>query len=207
MENIMQILAGLEIDVPDEKRDALNKAVAENYKTVAEANAKAEKIATLEKSLDEANAAIEAAKGADATNADEIAKMQERIKAYEDAEAARAAEAAEAEKRGAFDADFEKALDGRKFASEITRAAVADKVYGIAANNPDMQVSEIIKSVIGDDDVFANPQQDVKKMPNTGIGSTGTSGVIQSLDQLQGMSVDEIRARMGEIDNLIKNGK
>lgn len=207
MENIMQILAGLEIDVPDEKRDALNKAVAENYKTVAEANAKAEKIATLEKSLDEANAAIEAAKGADATNADEIAKMQERIKAYEDAEAARAAEAAEAEKRGAFDADFEKALDGRKFASEITRAAVADKVYGIAANNPDMQVSEIIKSVIGDDDVFANPQQDVKKMPNTGIGSTGSNGVIQSLDQLHGMSVDEIRAHMGEIDNLIKNGK
>ena len=207
MENIMQILTGLEIEVPDEKRDALNKAVAENYKTVAEVNAKAEKIAALEKSLDEANAAIEAAKGADATNADEIAKMQERIKAYEDAEAERAAEAAEAEKRGAFDADFEKALDGRKFASELTRAAVADKVYGIAANNPDMQVSEIIKSVIGDDDVFANPQQDVKKMPNTGIGSTGTNGVIQSLDQLHGMSVDEIRARMGEIDNLIKNGK
>lgn len=207
MENIMQILTDLEIEVPDEKRDALNKAVAENYKTVAEVNAKAEKIAALEKSLDEANAAIEAAKGADATNADEIAKMQERIKAYEDAEAERASEAAEAEKRGAFDADFEKALDGRKFASEITRAAVADKVYGIAANNPDMQVSEIIKSVIGDDDVFANPQQDVKKMPNTGIGSTGTNGVIQSLDQLRGMSVDEIRARMGEIDNLIKNGK
>lgn len=207
MENIMQILTGLEIEVPEGKRDALNKAVAENYKTVAEVNAKAEKIAALEKSLDEANAAIEAAKGADATNADEIAKMQERIKAYEDAEAARAAEAAEAEKRGAFDADFEKALDGRKFASELTRAAVADKVYGIAANNPDMQVSEIIKSVIGDDDVFANPQQDVKKMPNTGIGSTGSNGVIQSLDQLHGMSVDEIRARMGEIDNLIKNGK
>lgn len=207
MENIIQILTGLEIEVPDEKRDALNKAVAENYKTVAEVNAKAEKIATLEKSLDEANAAIEAAKGADATNADEIAKMQERIKAYEDAEAERAAEAAEAEKRGAFDADFEKALDGRKFASELTRAAVADKVYGIAANNPDMQVSEIIKSVIGDDDVFANPQQDVKKMPNTGIGSTGSNGVIQSLDQLHGMSVDEIRAHMGEIDNLIKNGK
>ena len=207
MENIIQILTGLEIEVPEGKRDALNKAVAENYKTVAEVNAKAEKIATLEKSLDEANAAIEAAKGADATNADEIAKMQERIKAYEDAEAERAAEAAEAEKRGAFDADFEKALDGRKFASELTRAAVADKVYGIAANNPDMQVSEIIKSVIGDDDVFANPQQDVKKMPNTGIGSTGSNGVIQSLDQLHGMSVDEIRARMGEIDNLIKNGK
>ena len=207
MENIIQILAGLEIEVPEGKRDALNKAVAENYKTVAEVNAKAEKIATLEKSLDEANAAIEAAKGADATNADEIAKMQERIKAYEDAEAERAAEAAEAEKRGAFDADFEKALDGRKFASELTRAAVADKVYGIAANNPDMQVSEIIKSVIGDDDVFANPQQDVKKMPNTGIGSTGSNGVIQSLDQLHGMSVDEIRAHMGEIDNLIKNGK
>ena len=207
MENIIQILTGLEIEVPEGKRDALNKAVAENYKTVAEVNAKAEKIATLEKSLDEANAAIEAAKGADATNADEIAKMQERIKAYEDAEAERAAEAAEAEKRGAFDADFEKALDGRKFASEITRAAVADKVYGIAANNPDMQVSEIIKSVIGDDDVFANPQQDIKKMPNTGIGSTGSNGVIQSLDQLHGMSVDEIRAHMGEIDNLIKNGK
>ena len=207
MENIIQILTGLEIEVPEGKRDALNKAVAENYKTVAEVNAKAEKIATLEKSLDEANAAIEAAKGADATNADEIAKMQERIKAYEDAEAERAAEAAEAEKRGAFDADFEKALDGRKFASELTRAAVADKVYGIAANNPDMQVSEIIKSVIGDDDVFANPQQDVKKMPNTGIGSTGSNGVIQSLDQLHGMSVDEIRAHMGEIDNLIKNGK
>ena len=207
MENIMQILTGLEIEVPEGKRDALKKAVAENYKTVAEVNAKAEKIAALEKSLDEANSAIEAAKGADATNADEIAKMQERIKAYEDAEAARAAEAAEAEKRGAFDADFEKALDGRKFASELTRAAVADKVYGIAANNPDMQVSEVIKSVIGDDDVFANPQQDVKKMPNTGIGSTGTNGVIQSLDQLHGMSVDEIRARMGEIDNLIKNGK
>ena len=207
MENIIQILTGLEIEVPEGKRDALNKAVAENYKTVVEVNAKAEKIATLEKSLDEANAAIEAAKGADATNADEIAKMQERIKAYEDAEAERAAEAAEAEKRGAFDADFEKALDGRKFASEITRAAVADKVYGIAANNPDMQVSEIIKSVIGDDDVFANPQQDIKKMPNTGIGSTGSNGVIQSLDQLHGMSVDEIRAHMGEIDNLIKNGK
>lgn len=43
MQNIIEILKGLGVEIPEDKQKDLNKAVAENYKTIAEVNSKSEK--------------------------------------------------------------------------------------------------------------------------------------------------------------------
>ena len=57
MKDIFTILSGLEIAIPEDKKEGLRKAVSENYKTVADYQ---KKVDALEKAEAEANTAREA---------------------------------------------------------------------------------------------------------------------------------------------------
>ena len=52
MKNIHEILKGIGIEVPEDKKEAFDKAVLENYKTVNEVEVVREKLATAEKERD-----------------------------------------------------------------------------------------------------------------------------------------------------------
>lgn len=210
MKNIKDIIGELEIELDEAKLGELEKAVLENYRTVAEVENKQSRIIDLEGQLATANEALEAAKNADMTNADEVQTMREKIAAYESADEERKAKTEEEKARQEFDERFQSAVGDKKFVNDIVRGAVADKAYAIAKANPDMDVAAILGGIVGDaEGVWQNPQQTVKKMPAASGNGGSAAGMqsIQNIDDLKGMSVDEIRAHMDEVNTVLANQK
>lgn len=210
MKNIKDIIGELGIELDESKLSDLDKAVLENYRTVAEVENKQSRIGELEQQLATANEALEAAKSADVSNADEVQAMRDKIEAYEKADEERRAQTEEEKARQEFEEKFGKAAGGKQFVNDIVRGAVADKAYAIAKANPDMDVAAILGGIVGDaEGVWQNPQQTVKKMPaasGTGGSAAGTQ-TIQNIEDLKGMSVEEIRAHMDEVNKVLSNQK
>lgn len=210
MKNIKDIIGELGIELDEAKLGDLEKAVLENYRTVAEVENKQSRIGELEQQLATANEALESAKNADVSNADEVQAMRDKIAAYEKADEQRKAQAEEEKARQEFDEKFGKAVGEKQFVNDIVRGAVADKAYAIAKANPDMDVAAILGGIVGDaEGVWQNPQQTVKKMPaaSGNGGSAAGTQTIQNIEDLKGMSVEEIRAHMDEVNKVLSNQK
>lgn len=210
MKNIKDIIGELGIELDEAKLGDLEKAVLENYRTVTEVENKQSRISELEQQLATANEALEAAKNADVSNADEVQAMRDKIAAYEKADEERKAQTEEEKARQEFDEKFGKAVGDKKFVNDIVRGAVADKAYAIAKANPDMDVAAILGGIVGDaEGVWQNPQQTVKKMPaaSGNGGSAAGTQTIQNIEDLKGMSVEEIRAHMNEVNKVLSNQK
>lgn len=210
MKNIKDIIGELGIELDEAKLGDLEKAVLENYRTVAEVENKQSRIAELEQQLATANEALEAAKNADVSNADEVQSMRDKIAAYEKADEERKAQTEEERARQEFEEKFDKAVGDKQFVNDIVRGAVADKAYAIAKANPDMDVAAILGGIVGDaEGVWQNPQQSVKKMPaaSGNGGSAAGTQTIQNIEDLKGMSVEEIRAHMDEVNAVLANQK
>lgn len=210
MKNIKDIIGELGIELDEAKLGDLEKAVLENYRTVAEVENKQSRISELEQQLATANEALEAAKNADVSNADEVQAMRDKIAAYEKADEERKAQTEEEKARQEFDEKFVKTVGDKQFVNDIVRGAVADKAYAIAKANPDMDVAAILGGIVGDaEGVWQNPQQTVKKMPAASVngGSAAGTQTIQNIEDLKGMSVEEIRAHMDEVNKVLSNQK
>lgn len=210
MKNIKDIVVELGIEIDEAKLGDLEKAVLENYRTVAEVENKQSRISELEQQLATANEALEAAKNADVSNADEVQAMRDKIAAYEKADEERKAQTEEEKVRQEFEEKFSKAVGDKQFVNDIVRGAVADKAYAIAKANPDMDVAAILGGIVGDaEGVWQNPQQSVKKMPaaSGNGGSAAGTQTIQNIEDLKGMSVEEIRAHMDEVNKVLSNQK
>lgn len=210
MKNIKDIIGELGIELDEAKLGDLEKAVLENYRTVAEVENKQSRISELEQQLATANEALEAAKNADVSNADEVQAMRDKIAAYEMADEERKAQTEEEKARQEFDEKFVKTVGDKQFVNDIVRGAVADKAYAIAKANPDMDVAAILGGIVGDaEGVWQNPQQTVKKMPaaSGNGGSAAGTQTIQNIEDLKGMSVEEIRAHMDEVNKVLSNQK
>lgn len=210
MKNIKDIIGELGIELDEAKLGDLEKAVLENYRTVAEVENKQSRISELEQQLATANEALEAAKNADVSNADEVQAMRDKIAAYEKADEERKAQTEEEKARQEFEEKFSKAVGDKQFVNDIVRGAVADKAYAIAKANPDMDVAAILGGIVGDaEGVWQNPQQTVKKMPaaSGNGGSAAGTQTIQNIEDLKGMSVEEIRAHMDEVNKVLSNQK
>lgn len=210
MKNIKDIIGELGIELDEAKMGDLEKSVLENYRTVAEVDNKQSRIVELEQQLATANEALEAAKNADVSNADEVQAMRDKIAAYEKADEERKAQTEEEKARQEFEEKFGKAVGDKKFVNDIVRGAVADKSYAIAKANPDMDVAAILGGIVGDaEGVWQNPQQTVKKMPaaSGNGGSAAGTHTIQNIEDLKGMSVEEIRAHMDEVNKVLSNQK
>lgn len=210
MKNIKDIIGELGIELDEAKLGDLEKAVLENYRTVAEVENKQSRISELEQQLATANEALEAAKNADGSNADEVQAMRDKIAAYEKADEERKAQIEEEKARQEFDEKFVKTVGDKQFVNDIVRGAVADKAYAIAKANPDMDVAAILGGIVGDaEGVWQNPQQTVKKMPaaSGNGGSAAGTQTIQNIEDLKGMSVEEIRAHMDEVNKVLSNQK
>lgn len=210
MKNIKDIIGELGIELDEAKLGDLEKAVLENYRTVAEVENKQSRISELEQQLATANEALEAAKNADVSNADEVQAMRDKIASYEKADEERKAQTEEEKARQEFDEKFVKTVGDKQFVNDIVRGAVADKAYAIAKANPDMDVAAILGGIVGDaEGVWQNPQQTVKKMPaaSGNGGSAAGTQTIQNIEDLKGMSVEEIRAHMDEVNKVLSNQK
>lgn len=105
MKNIENILAEAGVELTDEQKAAVNKAVAENYKTIAEFNKKETALADIQKQYEETKAALQGFDGVDVEGLKkQIADAQ---KAIEDKEA-----------------EYKKTLEARDYKDAI-RASIA----------------------------------------------------------------------------------
>lgn len=208
VKNIRDILSEVGIEVDADKLAEVERAVLANYRTKAEVDAKTAKVAELEQQLADANAAIETAKGTDTANAAEVERMREQLTAYEQADAERKAKADEQAARSEFDGKLADAIGDKRFANAIVQSAVTDKAFAMSQANPAMSVNDVLAAVVGDSDgVWSNPQQDVKKMPSGAKASATGNQSIASMADLEGMTTEEIRKRMSEVDRMLASQK
>ena len=134
MQNIIEILKSNGIEVPEEKVATINKAVAENYKTVSEVEKKTSKLESERDSWkDRAETAEETLKGFEGKDFDTITKERDEWKKKaEDAEKEYSAKEAEREKQEL----LKEAMAEIEFTSESARKAITAQIAeGVSVKN------------------------------------------------------------------------
>ena len=126
MQNIIEILKANGLELTEEQQSAINKAVAENYKTVAEFDKKISKLeAERDGFKEQYNTVSESLKSFDGVDVDGMKKqLEEAQKKAEDAEKAFNARLTERE----FDDALREALNGYRFSSEYAKSAIIAEV-------------------------------------------------------------------------------
>ena len=203
MKSIKDILKENGVELEEEALKKVESGVLENYRSKTETEAKAAKVKDLEAQLAKANAALEEAAKADPAKAEEFEQMKKQLEQYKADREKSEAEAAENASRAEFKQKFDKELGEKKFVSSVVGDAIFNAAYATAKANPDMSIADVLKTATGDDKgIFANPQADPQKMP---MGEPTAQGVqpIQSLEQVKGMSVEDVRKHMDEINKLL----
>lgn len=148
MKNIITILSDLGITVPEDKHADLNKAVSENYKTIAEHGKVADKLTAMTKRAETAEDALKGFDGIDPT------KVKEQL---EDANR-KIQEAQEAATKQIEERDFADALKGEldsiKFTSAAARKAVEAEIKSAGLklkNGKILGLSDLIDQIRKDD--------------------------------------------------------
>ena len=166
MKDIRAILAEHELDEATAK--AIEKAVGENYRTIAEVQQKADRIKELEKANGELADQVKALEG----DGEQLQQLRDKVAEYEKAEADRKAAQEEAERRESFRALFDAALGDLEFANDLMRDTVFEKAYQ-QCQSVGTGAKDAIEAVTRDvDGVWRNPQQDPKRMPGANDVST-----------------------------------
>lgn len=126
MQNIIEILKSNGIEIPEDKVATINKAVAENYKTVSEVEKKTSKLESERDSWkDRAETAEETLKGFDGKDFDTITKERDEWKKKaEDAEKEYSAKEAEREKQEL----LKEAFADIEFTSESAKKAIMAQI-------------------------------------------------------------------------------
>lgn len=146
MKDIYAILAGLGIEVPEDKKAALDKEWKENYRTIAEYTKATAKRDELQTSLD---AVQEQLKTFEGVNPDEYKKqLGDLQKQLEDEKAARAAD----ESKHQLDATIDKFMGGKQFVNDLTAESVRNKLADELAKDTakGRSIEDIFKSLVSD---------------------------------------------------------
>lgn len=134
MQNIIEILKANGIEVPEDKVATINKAVAENYKTVSEVEKKTSKLESERDSWkDRAETAEETLKGFEGKDFDTITRERDEWKKKaEDAEKEYSAKEAEREKQEL----LKEAFADIEFTSESAKKAIMAQIAeGVSVKN------------------------------------------------------------------------
>lgn len=203
MKTVQDILK--ENGVEGEVADAIAKEVGENYRTIAETQQKGERIQALTDENAKLSEELAKVKELDGSNAEELAKLKEHIAELEGESEKRKAEDEEKAKAASFADSFKAALGDREFSGPIVRDAVMAKARKLSDDNPDLTVEEAIARAVGDGQgVWRNPQRDPNKMP---IDVKGGTPEVTSLEQVKGMSTEDINKNWSAISKLLAQQK
>ena len=175
MKNIEVILREFGIELPDDKKEAINKEIAENYKTIAEFTKQKDRLTDAETRLKEANDKIA---GFGDVDVDAIKKEVADWK--QKAESAEKEFAAKIAQRD-FDDALTKAIDGIKFSSNAAKDSIVAKIK--AANLPYKDgkifgLADLVDSFKKDDaTAFAPDNAPAAKFTDkgTGVNNGGTT--------------------------------
>lgn len=146
MQNIHDILGGIGITVPEDKKADFDKAVNENYKTVAEVDKIEAKRDLYKSQLDETQAAL---KGYDGVNVEELrGKISALEKTLADKETEHASKIADME----FDSELKAALTASKARNPKAVSALLDVDSLKASKNRDKDIADALEKIKSEND-------------------------------------------------------
>lgn len=191
MKNIKAIIEDYSEQLDEKQREAICKAVEDNYKTVEEWQKKQTRISELE----EQNQALSESIGNLEAESEEVQKLRDQVAQFEADEKQRKADEEHQAKRNSFMDVFNAAVGDREFANDIIRDSVFDKVFEQCSNGAGIGAKDALDTITKDaDGIWKNPQQDVHMMPEPNALSTGEpkskSGLQKMANQLFG-SIDQ----------------
>ena len=185
MKNIIDILKGLGIEIPEDKTEDLTKQVAENYKTIAEFD---KKVGKLTGDLNDAKEQLETAqttlKGFEGVDLETMNKnLADWKKKAEDAEKDYAAKIAARD----FDDALKAKLEGVKFSSLSARKSVTEQLKNIGLKLHDGAIlgfDEAIKSIAEKDpDAFVDESNPPARF-TTRMGKQPTGKQYTTVDEI-----------------------
>lgn len=191
MKNIKAIIEDYSEQLDEAQREAICKAVGENYKTVEEWQKKQARISELE----EQNKALSESIGNLEAESEEVRSLRDQVAKFEADEKQRQADEEAQAKRNSFMDVFDAAVGDREFANGIIRESVFDKVYDQCSNGTGIGAKEALEAITKDaDGIWKNPQNDPRMMPDPTQLSTNEpkakSGLQKMANQLFG-SIDQ----------------
>ena len=190
MENIREILTrlGIECDV-----EQVEKAVLENYRTVAEVEGIKSKSKTLEddaKAKDDHIAALMADIDNLKAGTEEVDALKGQIDEYRKSEIEAKAKAEADAAKQQFEKSFDAALKDRKFSNDFTRRAVMDDVRKMRETDSVSGLEVLIEQATKDvPDVWHNPN---RPTPQTVPGAMPGAVDGLNLEKIKAMSTKEI---------------
>lgn len=146
MKDIYAILAGLNIEVPEDKKATLDKEWKENYRTVAEYTKATTKRDELQASLDTVQEQLKTFEGVDLEGYKK--QLGDLTKQLEDEKAARAAD----ESKHQLDATIDKFMGSKQFVNDLTAESVRNKLADELAKDTakGRSIEDIFKSLVSD---------------------------------------------------------
>ena len=185
MKNIHEILKGYDIEIPADKKAEFDKAVLDNYKTVAEA----EKLRTArdnyKSQLDDATQKLEGFKGVN------VEELQGKISALTDDLASQKAAFDKQLADRDFDDMLNAAINGSKAKNVKAVRALLDLEAIKASENQSAAIEAALKKVKEENDYLFTSEEPIDN--GQFVGGTTPNPTVKTLDDLDKMSYSEYK--------------
>lgn len=185
MKNIHEILKGYDIEIPADKKAEFDKAVLDNYKTVAEA----EKLRTArdnyKSQLDDATQKLEGFKGVN------VEELQGKISALTDDLASQKAAFDKQLADRDFDDMLNTAITGSKAKNVKAVRALLDLEAIKASKNQSADIEAALKKVKEENDYLFTSEEPIDN--GQFVGGTTPNPTVKTLDDLDKMSYSEYK--------------
>ena len=185
MKNIHEILKGYDIEIPADKKAEFDKAVLENYKTVAEAEKLRTARDTYKSQLDDATQKLEGFKGVN------VEELQGKITALTDNLASQKAAFDKQLADRDFDDMLNAAITGSKAKNVKAVRALLDLEAIKASKNQSADIEAALKKVKEENDYLFTSEEPIDN--GKFVGGTTPNPTVKTLDDLDKMSYSEYK--------------
>ena len=185
MKNIHEILKSYDIEIPADKKAEFDKAVLENYKTVAEAEKLRTARDTYKSQLDDATQKLEGFKGVN------VEELQGKITALTDNLASQKAAFDKQLADRDFDDMLNTAITGSKAKNVKAVRALLDLESIKASKNQSADIEAALKKVKEENDYLFTSEEPIDN--GKFVGGTTPNPTVKTLDDLDKMSYSEYK--------------
>ena len=185
MKNIHEILKSYDIEIPADKKAEFDKAVLENYKTVAEAEKLRTARDTYKSQLDDATQKLEGFKGVN------VEELQGKISALTDDLASQKAAFDKQLADRDFDDMLNAAINGSKAKNVKAVRALLDLEAIKASKNRSAAIEAALKKVKEENDYLFTSEEPIDN--GQFVGGTTPNPTVKTLDDLDKMSYSEYK--------------
>ena len=185
MKNIHEILKSYDIEIPADKKAEFDKAVLENYKTVAEAEKLRTARDTYKSQLDDATQKLEGFKGVN------VEELQGKITALTDNLASQKAAFDKQLADRDFDDMLNTAITGSKAKNVKAVRALLDLESIKASKNQSADIEAALKKVKEENDYLFTSEEPIDN--GKFVGGTTSNPTVKTLDDLDKMSYSEYK--------------